>query len=290
MTGRPPWREVARATLREALRVRSAAQVPFSEPLNVFDLAANMGVEVRFVDIGSLEGMYWAGPTPRIFIAADRPAGRQAFTCGHELGHHVFGHGTRLDELVSDTAAAKHRDPEELLADTFSGFLLMPRRAVSAGFARRCWDPHRYRPEEYYVVATWLGVGYTTLLNHMARSLGMITSARATALTRATPKEIRRQLVGSDVPHDLLIVNSAWTGRPVDMRVGDWMLIPPETAVHGSNLALVASTPDGTLLSAERSGCGRLYNPVTEDALFFRISRMRYVGLGSFRHLEEPEQ
>lgn len=289
MTPRTSWRETASRALREALRIRRDAGIGLPEALSVFDLVEGLGLELRFVDVGSLEGMYWSGDTPRIFISAHRPPGRQVFTCGHELGHHIFAHGTRLDEFVSGATHPRRRQPEEMLADTFSGFLLMPKGAVTKGFSSRGWDPRNLRPQEYYVVATWLGVGYTTLLTHMAHSLHMISDSQATRLAKVPVRDIRRTLAGRDVTGDLVVVDPAWTGRPVDLRVGDWLLLPPNIEVESSQLRVKGENAAGLLLTATAQGCGRLHNPVTDQALFLRVSRNQYVGLGKYRHLEDPD-
>jgi hypothetical protein len=41
---------------------------------------------------------------------------RRAYDCAHELGHHVFGHGSSIDELREDAKAQPWEDPKEFLA------------------------------------------------------------------------------------------------------------------------------------------------------------------------------
>src|SRR3546814_6969436 len=47
-------------------------------------------------------GMYQRAPPPRIHLSARRPLPRRAYNCAHELGHHVFAHGSSIDELRED--------------------------------------------------------------------------------------------------------------------------------------------------------------------------------------------
>jgi len=52
-----------------------------------------------------MEGMYYRGDPARIVIGARRPLSRRNFTCGHELGHHIFGHGSTKwgrDQLIAE--------------------------------------------------------------------------------------------------------------------------------------------------------------------------------------------
>jgi FixJ family two-component response regulator len=70
---------------------------------------------VRFNNI-NMEGVYRRGLPPRIHLSARRPLPRRAYNCAHELGHHVFGHGSSIDELREDAKAQPWEDPKEFLA------------------------------------------------------------------------------------------------------------------------------------------------------------------------------
>ena len=48
-----------------------------------------------------MEGLYLRQEKPEIWIGL-RPLVRHTFNCAHELGHHVFGHGSTLDELTAE--------------------------------------------------------------------------------------------------------------------------------------------------------------------------------------------
>jgi hypothetical protein len=92
-------RQLAKDALMKALRLRRKMGISLEAPVCVFDLANEMGIEVRFVDVPSLEGIYSKWPEPVIIVSSLRPPGRQASTGGHELGHHEYGHGFCIDEL-----------------------------------------------------------------------------------------------------------------------------------------------------------------------------------------------
>src|SRR6266487_5305298 len=174
-----------------ALRVRQSAGLGIWTPMCIYDVAEELGLEVRFVDISSMEGMYCKNAAPLILVSSLRPSGRQAFTCGHELGHHIYKHGTRIDEIIGRPAAKSRFDPEEFLADCFAGFLLMPKSAVSRAFAIRGWDICSCTPLQLYTVAGTFGVGYTTLIQHLSSTLNLLPRSRANELARISPKQIR---------------------------------------------------------------------------------------------------
>ncbi len=155
-----PKRTLSLEAARQALRVRQRFGRDSNQAIEPIDLAERMGVEVLFVEVGSMEGMYLSDCGGSILLPSERPAGRQAFSCGHELGHHVLGHGTRLDALMIEDGGSDIQD-EEWLANMFAAFLLMPASAVRRGFRERGWAPTSASPIQILRVAHWLGVGYS---------------------------------------------------------------------------------------------------------------------------------
>ncbi len=148
-------RDLVRSAIARALRVRNAANIPLWDAVCPFDLAEQHGVEVRFQALASFDGMRNGdsdGST--IVISSLRPPGRKAFTCAHELGHEVFDHGVQFDELVGCREAPRQNEPEEIIADAFAGFLLMPKSAVEHGLAARGWRLASCGPREIYSLAS----------------------------------------------------------------------------------------------------------------------------------------
>jgi hypothetical protein len=281
-------RRLAKDALVRALRLRRNMGVSLEAPVCVFDLANEMGIEVRFADVPSLEGIYSKWPEPVIIVSSLRPPGRQAYTGSHELGHHEYGHGFCIDELLADDEAEPVKD-EEFLANCFAGFLLMPKAAVVTGFSCRGWSPASSTPVQVYTVAGWLGVGYETLITHMQASLGLLTFVHAKALRESSPKEIRASLLGKACQENVVLVDSAWSGRAIDLQVGDFVLAMPQTVSEKPCVGPVRGDYQGTLLQAAAPGLGRICHPVSGWSAFVRVSRRGYVGRGIFRHEEEVE-
>ena len=73
-------RAIARRATADALRMRQRAGYGLSGAICVYDLAQRLGIEVRFLDIPSMEGMYYSSSDPHIIVSSLRPAGRRAFT------------------------------------------------------------------------------------------------------------------------------------------------------------------------------------------------------------------
>jgi hypothetical protein len=278
---------LAKSAATRALRIRAEVHAKPWDAIDVFDVAQQLGVEVRFTKISSMEGMYLRQDAPVILIASERPAGRQRFSCAHELGHHAFGDGTRVDELFDPNSETVRQD-DEVRADMFAGMLLMPKSAVDHAFSVRKLHPATANPLDFYRVACWLGVGYSTLAGHLHYALRSIIQERFAALDRFTPKAIRESVLGQPTSEELVIVDEQWSGRPVDASVGDLLLLPPGTATEGPFCAKRAVLAHGVLYQAVTTGIGRFESP-SGWAAFGRVSRKHYEGRSLFRHLEEVE-
>ncbi len=130
------------AAAKKTEHVRIKLSLRSLQPVNVFDVCEELGVRVRFLDV-SMEGMYFSqagGKNPAIIISSQRPLPRRVYTCAHELGHHLFGHGTKVDPLEEGLPDGGTYNEEERLVDTFAGLLLMPIAGVQAEFKRRGWE------------------------------------------------------------------------------------------------------------------------------------------------------
>jgi Zn-dependent peptidase ImmA (M78 family) len=281
---------LAKQTTHAALRLRVQLGRRLEDAVCPYDLAEEIGVSLRFMAVSSLEGMYRAGRQPLVIVNSLRPAGRRAFNCAHELGHHAFNHGTCVDELLERDEEEERRDPKEFMANRFAAALLMPKVAVERAFASRGWNARTPSPEQVYIVATYLGVGYATLISYLQGTLLVMTRAHATGLRRFAPKEIRATLVGRRVPHDLIVVDEQWTGRPIDLEVGDLVQLPPECVLSGPLLDFEAGDPTSPRLAraiapgiTQFSLCGRRW------AVPIRVVRREYVGLARHRYLEEED-
>jgi Zn-dependent peptidase ImmA (M78 family) len=250
-------------------------------------LAEALGVEVKFWPVASMEGMYVKGEPGVITISSERPWGRRAFTCAHELGHHVFGHGTRVDEYLAQ--GQRPDDPEEWLADHFAGSLLMPRAAVERAFQLRGWEAGSCTPLQAFVVSGQLGVGYTTLAQHLLWSLKMISVSQAEQLQKISLAQFRRELLGEDSTTRLLLVDRFWGSVAIDLQVGEQAILPRGVQVEQKVVSVLREVDAGLLVQGRLSGTEQTRVPETPWSAFIRVSRARYVGRSMFRHMEDPD-
>lgn len=280
-------RTIARKATAEALRTRVRAGYGLEAPICVYDLAGRLGVEVRFFDLPSMEGVYYSSPRPHIVLSSLRPAGRRAFTCGHELGHHSRGDGTCLDEIVEQWVRPRF-DPKEFYADCFAGALLMPKTAIERAFALRKWAIRECTPDQVYAISNYFGVGYATLVHHLSRGLLLLPNSRAELLLKIAPRRAQALAVGWETTETVWVVDEHWVGRPIDVEAGDLILIHERARIEGNCAEPVGGVADGRLLKATKPGIGRLEDS-SGWAAFVRVSRRAFVGRDVHRHQEEVD-
>lgn len=264
--------------------MRKRLGVALEDPLSVIDFAERLGLEVWFVEIPSMEGIYQPGRR-LILLSSLRPAGRQAFTCAHEIAHDEFGDGQQFDELVDTRTAVRRSDPIEFRAEAFAGELLMPKTTVTLAFKERKADPCTCTPEAFYAVSCWLGVGYTTLVHHSFAVLRIIDRTRRDNLLRLRLPQMRHRILGATCDAHLIVVDRHWRNRAADLQVGDRLVLPAGADIEGDCAQVIDRSASRTIAEAVRPGLGR--TAVSDWSAFIRVSRKAYHGRARFRFDEE---
>lgn len=273
-----------REIVKSALKARSRQNVPIDESFCVFDMAEKLHIEVKFVDLKSLDGAY-LNETHTILLSTCRPDGRIRFTCAHEIGHHIFKHGDFFDEVVENSGLGSTKK-EERMCNIFASFLLMPETTVNSFFNCHGWDINFPKPREIYAASSWLGVGYSSLVNHLYYGLRKIDKKTFSRLFKIAPKKIKCTLAGMTITSNLLIVDHHWKGRPIDLQVGDYLLLENQLDNADGILASIERSKL-FLYQAEKPGLTNIKISTEKGGLIVRVRRNAYVGRSIFRHLSE---
>lgn len=281
---------LAREAMRAAFQVRRQLSIPREAPINPFDLAQALGVEIWFLDTPSLEGMFSRSPDPRIVLPSwnHRPFGRLCFSCAHELGHAQLNHGTKMDEYTDGVRPVN--DPQEMAADVFASSLLMPRPAILRAFESRSVAPSDAKELELLTIAFELAVGLETLVKHLRWGLELIDTATMTRYLKRTPKQIRNAVFGAAAPAVIIPVEGCTEAPSVDLEVGQAIATPigvvPTNA--GAPVLGPARTANGwEVRVAERPGISRI--DLGRRMIPVRAARAGYVGAWQNRFLDDPE-
>jgi Zn-dependent peptidase ImmA (M78 family) len=280
-------RSLSREGMMAAIKTRMQFGMSANDPLCIYELCEKLNIKVRFVDI-NVEGMYRRGKDPRIMVAAQRPVPRRVFTCAHELGHHVFGHGSTVDELEDERSKDDSERPEEILANSFAAFTLMPTVGVRHAFASRNIAVNKAAPAQIFAVACNFGVGYATLVNHLAYGIDDLSPMRASELLKSSPKTIRAQVLGRSSDAPLVVADAHWNAKTLDLEVGSDLLLPNDISVADGVVEKVAEVGSHFLYRAVATGVRGAHGP-NGWATFIRVCRERYVGMAAYRHLEDND-
>lgn len=279
------------AAAKKAEHLRIKMSLTSLQPVNIFDICEVLDVTVRFVEV-DMEGMYFStesGISPTIVLSNRRPMQRRVFTCAHELGHHLFGHGSKVDSVSEDPGSEAHYNDEERLVDTFAGVLLMPVAGVQKEFKTRGWSPGTASEMEFYVIACLFGVGFRTLVTH-CKVHSLISADRANLLAKTIPAKLFRKFCNEDLsPAPFKVIDGLSKLNTSDVEVNSYILVPVDSVVEGDHIVAVGYGPGGKIFKALRPGIVRVYSALKDFGCFVRVQKMNYVGLAEYRHLEDED-
>lgn len=274
-----------REGMTAAAELRDAVGYDQFGPADPYLAAERLGVKVVFLE-ASMEGFYLKQKPARILLSCKRPVARRAFTCAHELGHHVFGHGSTIDQLQQDDRE-EYNKPEEIMANAFGSAFLMPSAGVRGAFARRGWNSSRPEPLHCFTVACEFGVGYETLANHLYHAMDDISEEAHVKLKRSSPQKIRKAIVGEAFA-SLTIVDAYNTAPSFDVEKGSAVVVLAGGDAEGDALRRVKALEEGVFYEAVRRGRSKV---VTETGSYeIRVMPKEYKGAAAHRFLEDPDE
>lgn len=265
---------------------RDSVGIDLVAPVDIYTVAEAMGVRVRFLPV-SMEGFYRRGSPPRVMLSALRPLARRAFTCAHELGHHWFGHGSTIDEINGDDRQDSDI-PQEILANAFAGFMLMPSIGLRRAFNGRGWKPATATPLQILTIASEFGVGYETLLTHLSMTLGEMPNSVRTELGKWTPQRVRKKLLGDADADGLVILDEKQQSAGVDLEAGYALAVPTGAAVSGPVLTLRQAIAGFDVYNAVGRGRATIKTPQWQAEA--RVAPQKFIGPANYRFLEDPDE
>lgn len=281
-------RSIAQMAVAQAFRTRQKGGYSLKTPICVYDLAERLKIEVRFVDLPSMEGMYINTPNPHIILSSLRPSGRRAFTCAHEIAHHIRNDGIRVDQVLDQKVDSRFNHIE-FAADCFAGALLMPKTAVERAFFVRDWKINQCTAAQAYAISNYFGVGYSTIVHHLNSSLLLLPDTQAEKLLKYLPRQAQALAIGWETADTVWVVDRHWIDRSIDAEVDDLIYLPGNPRLDDDCGKPIVEVVSDRLLRVVRQGIARIEDNSGWSA-FIRTSKRAYVGRSIFRNLEEEEE
>lgn len=271
------WYKLGQAAAKSAFKYRLQRSIGLESPFDVYETIHQEKLELQFVDIPSLEGMCLQEPeVTRICVTAERPWGRQRFTAAHELAHFLFRHGSQVDTVMESREDIKTLSDEEVLADAFARFVLMPPRAVGKALA----GARTIDAGVVFKASCWLGVGYESLVMQLCRTLKVINKDKEVTLMRPGRQRIAQMIVGdSTFKADVWPLDQNWRDKTVHVQLGDAVL-----GVTSREDGVLAPCSEGALVKAVGETAANL---IAGGQVTIRASKRNYVGFYEYRYLPE---
>jgi hypothetical protein len=238
------WPTINKMAMMGASQLRHDTGVGDGDYVDVFAAMASAKVSCMAQPLDGLAGVYVGpatmGPAAVINSALGEIPMRQ--TAAHELGHHVFGHDSRLDEQADPdhgTLGTPLPD-EEKLAEAFAGWFLMPKRAVLAAM-RRAQVVRPASPVDVHQIACWLGTSFAGTARHLT-VLGLADARQDREWKRewhSKGPQIRAALAGrqGSLPERVWLIRPAADQAVLHVLPGDCLVCSgeyvPETLPRG---------------------------------------------------------
>jgi hypothetical protein len=199
------WAVAHRMAMMAASHAHDDARVARDDYVDVFVALKATDICCMGKPLSGLAGAYYSpeanGPGVLVNSALDEITLRH--TAAHELGHHVFGHGSKMDEPVDMNAGALggRLPDEERLAEAFAAWFLMPIPAIHTAM-QRAGVGHPGCPEDVHQIACWLGTSYTGTVRHLVniQEADQQEADRWTRAWRNGSARIRAGMCGSQGP------------------------------------------------------------------------------------------
>lgn len=161
------WRDAHREAMVLAADALEELGVDEFERVDVFEAIATDGLKLMFrkLDCAALYLPARADARAGAIVNANHPLALQRFSAGHEYGHHVFGHGGRVD-LATEPRTKSPLAPEEKLAEAFAAWFLMPPEAAETAL-KRLGLTGVARAQDAYQLALRLGTSFRATCIHL---------------------------------------------------------------------------------------------------------------------------
>lgn len=267
------WRKISLEAAIKARRLQAKLDLDVQKPIDVFNAVEALGLVLAFFPLDQVSGAYLneRGSHPGVLVNSQHPLSRQRYTAAHELGHHVWGHGSLVDEggpLHRTTGAGSLKERQ---AETFATWFLMPKPLVEAQL-RAIGIEKPTRAEELYELAGRLGASYEATAWQLV-NLRRLNATDAKSLLETQPRQVKLRLAKGLPPdslrNDVWPLDSGSNGRELTVRVGDRIIVRlPERPALGehwqpTNLGEVLRLEDSVLEAPAHNDSGdRTTRPV----------------------------
>src|SRR5215472_510705 len=180
--------------LGAAHRAHKEFHVDPSSRVDVFKVLREAGAYVFFRPLRSMYGAYLpiSDSVLGLLINSNLPLSVQRYTAAHEFGHYYLKHKTLSLEKDLDFAPENRAltDQDEIVAEAFAAFFLMPKPLVVNSVRDLEVKPADIDSICAYLLALRMGTSYRATVNQL-QTYKLISRSHAADLRGSVPKEIK---------------------------------------------------------------------------------------------------
>jgi Zn-dependent peptidase ImmA (M78 family) len=172
--------------------------------IDIFDVMERRRLWVMFEPLDALYGAYtYEDNVHGILLNSKHPPNLQRFTAAHEYGHFIMEHGMHWDGEEQILSSRQSTHPQEVEAQTFAAYFLMPLQLVNAALNRMglLSKSEVMTAQEIYQLSLELGVSYVAVVNRLV-TLKKLRSEIARELRSKAPRAIKAEIGGGQSPQN----------------------------------------------------------------------------------------
>ena len=234
-----------------AARTHARLKLPSERPIDNYSLVQQLGIWLKTEPLGNLYGFYLRhGQATGIVLNSRHPEDLQRYTCAHELGHHLLGHQSHLDD---NGDVNRHDGPlQEQAAQVFAGSFLMPLGLVNRVLRAHDLIGRPLSAVDAYKLSRDMDVSYAACVWRL-RTLDLLGQATAQAYVRAgaaaAKQALRRDQPIKDARADVYVVDEVVDHVELAVRVGDevWVRLPERRSTGYTWTLEESDVPTGPL-------------------------------------------
>ena len=209
-----------------AARLHAELGTDFTKPVRIFKIVQQLRIWLSTQPLGNLAGFYLRdADAAAIVINQSHPEDLQRYTCSHELGHHVLGHQSHLDDELDVVGSTRAAVQQERDAQAFAGHFLMPLGLVNRTLRRvGVHDSEQLTSVDAYILSRDIDVSFAAMVWRL-RSMGRLTQGEAERFIKDGAAAAKRIMRGGPPPgnarNDLFMFDDETEEVRVRCRVGD---------------------------------------------------------------------
>ncbi len=235
------WADAHREAMFAAADAHDTLNVEVTKRIDVFAILERLDLRVMVRPLRGVAGLYVPALGDRgggVLVSSLHPLARQRFTAAHELGHHWLEHAPSIDlrTQILQRAELSRLTPDEMVAEAFASWFLMPAEAIDATLADLGVSQPR-GPEDVYAVSLRLGTSYQATAYQMA-NMRLADYSTADRWAKQPPRAVKAALsAGSPLTsarRDVWALSDRDAGGAFQVRAGDRLVISlPEVPSSG---------------------------------------------------------